>query len=116
MQINTQTDAENISNLSETLKGDPFRIDAVQPLAALLIKNAAVFKIAGKLCAADARCSHLRGSSNQGTLHASTVTCPWQGSGLNDCARAVPRCPAREPVKTFAVNFESEIGRVEIGK
>jgi nitrite reductase/ring-hydroxylating ferredoxin subunit len=116
MQTYTQTDAGNSSTRSESLKGWDFRIEAVSPSTALLIGDTAVFKVVGKLCAMDAKCPHLGGRLNEGTLEDSTVTCPWRGSERNVCTGAVLRGPAKERVKTDSVTVEGEIGYVETGK
>jgi len=116
MQTNTQTRDRNTPTRLEAVKGDTFRIDAVQPGTALLVGDFAVFSVAGRLCATDAKCPHLGGPLNEGTLKDSTVTCPWHGSEFNVCTGAVLRGPAKESVKIYTVIVEGETGRVETGK
>ncbi len=116
MQTNTQTDVGNTPNRSESVKADEFRIDAVRPGPALLIGDVAIFNAAGRMCATDAKCPHLGGPLNEGTLEDSTVTCPWHGSEFDVCTGAVLRGPAKEPVKAYKVTIEGEMGRVETGK
>jgi nitrite reductase/ring-hydroxylating ferredoxin subunit len=41
------------------------------------------------------------------------VTCPWHGSQFNVCTGAVLSGPAKDPLKTYRVVVEGEIGRVE---
>jgi nitrite reductase/ring-hydroxylating ferredoxin subunit len=53
---------------------------------------------------------------NEGKIDGSTVTCPWHGSQYNMCTGAVLLGPATEPVKTYPVIVEGEIGRVEVEK
>lgn len=113
MQINTHADAENPPIQSEVLKDSQFRVDAVPPGFASLVGDAAVFNVAGSFCATQAKCTHQGGPLNEGKLQGSTVTCPWHGAQFNVCTGAVLRGPATEPVKTYRVAVEGEIGQVE---
>lgn len=96
-------------------KRGEFRMDEVPPGSALLVGTVAVFNVAGRLCATQAKCTHSGGPLNEGTLDGSTVTCPWHGSQFNVCAGAVMRGPAREPLKTYPVTLEGDSGRVDAG-
>jgi len=112
MQANSQqTDASSVQ--TEALKDNQFRLDAVPPGSALLVGDAAVFNVAGSFCATQAKCTHRGGPLNEGKLDGSTLTCPWHGTQFNVCTGAVLRGPATEPVKTYRVIVEGEIGHVE---
>ena len=50
--------------------------------------------------------------SSEAYVGGSTVTCPYDGSQFNVCTDAVMRGPAREPLKTYRVSLEGDIGRV----
>ena len=113
MQTNTQTNVEASAAKPEVLKDNQFRLGAVPPGAAILVGDAAVFHVAGSYCATEARCTHRGGPLNEGKLDGSTVTCPWHGAQFNVCTGAVLRGPATEPVKTYRVTVEGELGRVE---
>ena len=113
MEPNTQARIVDSTVKSDPLKDDQFRIDSVPPGSALLVGEAAVFNVAGSFCATQAKCTHRGGPLNEGKLDGSTVTCPWHGAQFNVCTGAVLRGPATEPVKTFRVSVEGEIGRVE---
>lgn len=113
MQSNPQANAGNAPGQSEILKDNEFRTDAVPPGSVLLVGEAAVFNVAGRFCATQAECTHQGGPLSEGKLEGSTVTCPWHGAQFNVCTGAVLRGPAREPVKTYRVIVEGEIGRVE---
>ena len=113
MQTNTQVKVADSPVKSEVLKDNQFRIDAVPPGSALLVGDAAVFNVAGKFCATQAKCTHRGGPFNEGKLEGSTVTCPWHGTQFNVCTGAVLRGPATEPVKTYRVIVQGETGRVE---
>ena len=114
MQTNSQqTKVEGSPIRSEVLKENQFRTDAVLPGSSLLVGNAAVFSVAGKFCATQAKCPHRQGPLNEGKLDGSTVTCPWHGSQFNVCTGAVLRGPAVDPLKTYRVVVAGEIASVE---
>jgi uncharacterized protein YbjT (DUF2867 family)/nitrite reductase/ring-hydroxylating ferredoxin subunit len=96
-----------------TLKENEFRISELSPGSALLVGEAVVFNVEGSLCATQAKCTHKQGPLNKGKLDGSTVTCPWHGSQFNVCTGEVLRGPATEPVKTYRVRVDGDIGWVE---
>ena len=112
MQINTQGNIDS-SLKSEALKDNQFLVAAVPPGSALLVGEASVFNVAGGFCATQAKCTHRGGPLNEGKLDGSTVTCSWHGTQYNVCTGAVLRGPATEPVKTYPVIVEGEIGSVQ---
>lgn len=113
MQPNTQANIADLPTQSEARKDNQFRIHAVPAGSALLVGDVAVFNVAGNFCATQAKCTHRGGPLNEGKLDGSTVTCPWHGTQYNVCTGAVLRGPAIEPVKTYRVIVEGEVGRVE---
>jgi nitrite reductase/ring-hydroxylating ferredoxin subunit len=113
MQSNPQANIADSPIQPGALKDHQFRIDAVPPGSAFLVGGAAVFNVAGRFCATQAKCTHRGGPLNEGKLDGSTVTCPWHGAQFNVCTGAVLRGPATEPVKTYRVIVEGEIARVE---
>ena len=116
MQINSQqANVAGSPTQTATLKDNEFRIDTVPLGSALLVGGVAVFNVAGSFCATQAKCTHKQGPLNEGKLDGSTVTCPWHGSQFNVCTGAVLRGPAADPLKTYRVIVEGEIGRVEAG-
>ena len=90
-----------------------FRISEVPSGSARLVGDAAVFNVDGAFCATQAKCPHRQGPLNKGKLEGSTVTCPWHGSQFDVCTGAVLRGPAKDPLKTYHVAVQGEIGRVE---
>jgi nitrite reductase/ring-hydroxylating ferredoxin subunit len=90
-----------------------FRVSEAPPGSALLVGDAAVFDVAGSFCATQAKCTHRGGPLDKGKLEGSMVTCPWHGAQFNVCTGAVLRGPATEPVKTYPVSVEGEIGRIQ---
>ncbi len=113
MQTNTQANSTDSAGKSGVLKDNQFRIDAVPPGSALLVGDAAVFNVAGNFCATQAKCTHRGGPLSEGKLDGSTLTCPWHGAQFNVCTGAVLRGPAVNPIKTYRVVVEGEMGRVE---
>ena len=89
-----------------------FKTSQVPPGTALLVGAVAVFNAGGRLCAAQAKCTHRGGPLNEGPLDGSTVTCPWHGSQFDVCTGAVLRGPATAPLETFPVTVQGDVGRV----
>ncbi len=98
------------------LKENEFRVSDVPPGSALLVGDVVVFNIAGSFCATQEKCTHRQGPLSKGTLDGSTVTCPLHGSQFNVCTGEALRGPASEPLKTYRVGVDGEIGRIDIGK
>jgi nitrite reductase/ring-hydroxylating ferredoxin subunit len=96
------------------LKEGEFRISEVPPGSVLLLGDCAVFNIEGGFCATQARCTHRQGPLTEGAIDGSTVTCPLHGAQFNVWTGAVLRGPAMEPLKTYRVTVDGEIGRVEV--
>jgi nitrite reductase/ring-hydroxylating ferredoxin subunit len=96
-------------------KRGEFQMSEVPPGAARLVDDVAVFNVGGRVCATQAKCTHRGGPLNEGKLEGSTVTCPWHGSQFEVCTGAVQRGPARDPLQTYAVTVEGDVGRVNAG-
>jgi len=96
------------------LKENEFRIGEVPPGSVLLVGDCAVFNIEGGFCATQALCTHRQGPLSEGSLDGTTVTCPLHGAEFNVWTGAVLRGPAKDPLKTYAVTVEGDIGRVEL--
>ena len=95
------------------LKENEFRTSEVPAGSALLVDEAAVFNVGGSLCATQDKCTHRQGPLSKGKLDGSTVTCPLHGSQFNVCTGEVLRGPATDPLKTYRVIVDGDIGRVE---
>src|SRR5262249_59937152 len=94
-------------------KEDEFRIGEVPPGSVLPMGEVALFGVGGSVCATQARCTHRGGPLGEGRLEGSTVTCPWHGAQFNVCTGAVVRGPAKDPLKTYRVTVDGEVGHVE---
>ena len=98
---------------SRRLAINEFEVSAVPPGSAAQIGDAAVFNVGGNLCATQAKCPHRGGALSPGKLEGSTVTCPLHGSQFNVCSGEVLRGPAIDPLTTYQVVVEGDIGRIE---
>ncbi len=96
------------------LNENEFRTSEVLPGSVLLLGDIAVFNIEGVFCATQARCTHKQGPLTEGTLDSSTVTCPLHCSQFDVWTGAVLRGPATEPLKTYRVTVDGEVGRVDV--
>jgi nitrite reductase/ring-hydroxylating ferredoxin subunit len=96
-----------------SLEANEFRVSDVPPGSVLLMGNVAVFSVAGGFCATQATCPHRAGPLSEGTVDDTTVTCPLHGSQFNIWTGAVLRGPAKEPLETYRVIVDGDIGRVD---
>ena len=94
------------------LKDNEFRVGEVPAGSVLLVGDCAVFNVGGGFCATQASCTHRQGALSEGTVDGSTVTCPLHGAQFNIWTGAVLRGPAKDPLKTYRVTVDGEIGRV----
>lgn len=98
-----------------TLEANEFHVSDVPPGSAALVGDAAVFNVDGNFCATQATCTHRGGPLSQGELDGATVTCPLHGSQFNVYSGDVLRGPATEPLMTYRVVVDGDVGRVETG-
>jgi len=111
-----QTNPQRVENAAAPVqpaafKENEFRISEVPPGSALLVGDVAVFNVGGRFCATQNTCTHSQGPLSEGTLDGSTVTCPYHGAQFDVCTGAVLRGPAREPLATFRVIVDGDVGR-----
>ncbi|HZO28660.1 MAG TPA: Rieske 2Fe-2S domain-containing protein [Chloroflexota bacterium] len=95
------------------LRENEFRVSDIPPGAVLLAGDALVFNVAGQFFATQSKCPHRQGPLNKGKLEGTTVTCPLHAAQFNVSTGAVLRGPARDPLTTYRVTVEGEVGRVE---
>jgi uncharacterized protein YbjT (DUF2867 family)/nitrite reductase/ring-hydroxylating ferredoxin subunit len=98
------------------LKDNEFRISEVPPGSALRVGSVAVFNVAGRFYATQEKCTHKQGPLSEGKLDGSTVTCPIHGAQFNVLTGDVLHGPAKDPLKTYHVIVDGEIGRIEMGQ
>jgi nitrite reductase/ring-hydroxylating ferredoxin subunit len=109
---NTAGAAESVEH--PPLKENEFRISEVPPGSVLLVGDVAVFNVEGGFCATQARCTHRQGPLSEGVVDGSTVTCPLHGAQFNVWTGAVLRGPAKDPLKTYAVTVDGDMGCVVV--
>jgi nitrite reductase/ring-hydroxylating ferredoxin subunit/uncharacterized protein YbjT (DUF2867 family) len=95
------------------LKENEFRVTDVASGTCVLVGEAVVFNVSGQFFATQSKCTHRGGPLDKGKIEGSTVTCPIHGAQFDVTTGAVQRGPARDPLKTYRVTVEGEVGRVE---
>jgi len=95
------------------LKENEFRVSEVPSGSVLLMGHVAVFCVEGGFCATQARCPHRQGPLSEGTLDGSTVRCPLHGAEFDVWTGVVLRGPATQPLKTYKVTIEGDVGRID---
>jgi nitrite reductase/ring-hydroxylating ferredoxin subunit len=78
-------------------------------------KAVAVYNVDGQFFATQDNCTHAGGPLSEGFLEGKIITCPWHGSCFDVTNGQVTCGPATEPVKTYRVTLEGDLGRVEVG-
>ena len=73
----------------------------------------AVFNVEGTFYATQNECTHAEGPLCEGTLEGAFIECPWHGSKFDVRTGAVTMRPAKEPLKTYRVVLEGDLGCVE---
>ena len=68
----------------------------------------AVFRVGGQLYALDARCPHVGGPLDRGSLEGTSVTCPWHGSMFDVRDGKLLRGPALKGAVAYHVRQEGD--------
>ena len=101
---------------TEALPKNAFRVADLKPGRPTLVvvddEDVAVFNINGAFYATQNACTHAEGPLNEGDIEGSQVTCPWHASVFDVRDGSVVVGPAADPLKTYTVVVEGEIGRV----
>jgi nitrite reductase/ring-hydroxylating ferredoxin subunit len=97
----------------ELVEANMFRLADVPVGSALVVGDAAVFNVQGAFYATQAQCTDGQGSLAHGNIDGTTVTCPDHGTRFNVFNGIVLRGPGGEPLKTYRVVVDGEIGRIE---
>jgi len=98
------------------LAPNEFRIAEVTPGKIILVEvdgePVAVYNLAGTFYATHNECTHVGGPLNEGEMEGDQVICPWHGSCFDVTDGHVTCGPADEPLRTYRVEVDGEIGRV----
>jgi len=110
--IESQTDSQK-----QVLKKNEFYTRELAPGHTQLVhvsgEPVAVYNLGGTFYATHNQCTHAAGPLSEGDLNGKIITCPLHGSSFDVTTGQVIEGPADEPLKTFRVIIEGEIGRVE---
>jgi len=101
----------------QTLKKNEFYLGKLAPghIKRVHVGNTpvAVYNVDGTFYATQSECTHANGPLEEGNLDGCIITCPLHDSRFDVTTGQVIEGPADEPLKTFRVIVEGEIGRVE---
>jgi len=75
--------------------------------------DVAVYNVEGEFFATQEECTHAGGPLSEGELSGKIITCPWHFSCFDVTDGAVTCRPATEPLETYTVRIDGNIGRVE---
>ncbi|MCB0241991.1 MAG: Rieske 2Fe-2S domain-containing protein [Anaerolineae bacterium] len=99
------------------LAANEFRVVDLRPGHAvqLYVDDAAVavYNVDGTFYATQDECTHADGPLSEGDLEGATIVCPWHASCFDIATGAVLKGPAREPLRTYSVVVDGDVGRVE---
>lgn len=98
------------------LQPHEFHTSAIRPGQIGLVQvegvEVAVYNVDGSYYATENACTHADGPIHQGELMGTTAICPWHGSCFDVTSGAVTCGPAKQPLKTYRVEIEAEVGKV----
>ncbi len=100
----------------QKLRENEFRLSALSDGQIALVRvegeNVAVYHVGDKFFATQEACTHQGGPLSEGTLEGDCITCPIHGSRFDVTNGAVVRGPAMQPLRTYRVDFQDDIGSV----
>jgi nitrite reductase/ring-hydroxylating ferredoxin subunit len=103
-------------SIPSSLAPDQFVVADLSPGGTKLLKmgeeDVVVYNVGGTLYATQDACSHTGGPLSEGDLEGTTIICPVHGSRFDVTTGAVCRGPAKQPLRTYRVVVEGEVGRV----
>jgi nitrite reductase/ring-hydroxylating ferredoxin subunit len=103
--------------MSADLKPNEFLVNEIRPgqigLVEVDFEDVAVYNVDGTYYATQDACTHAEGPLHMGDLRGKDVICPWHDSCFDVTTGEVTCRPATDPLKTYHVIIEGDIGRVE---
>ncbi len=94
------------------------RTDEIAPGEAKMVevegRKIALFNLEGSYWAIDDTCPHRGGPLSEGEVKGEEVICPWHGAEFNIKTGEVLRPPARGGVKSYKVQIEGSIIKIEV--
>ncbi len=114
--VTEQVDSPPPVQAAATLADNEFPASSLAPGEITTVKvgavEVAVYNVDGTFYATDNACTHAYAPLNEGTLDGPVITCPWHGSCFNVITGAVLQQPATDPLQTYSVQVEGDIGHV----
>ena len=71
-------------------------------------KKIALYNAAGVFYAVDNACSHRGGPLGEGSLHSTTITCPWHGAQFDVTSGKALGPPASGDITSYATKVEDD--------
>lgn len=103
--------------MSIDLQPNEFLVSEIRPgqigLVEVDFEDVAVYNVDGMFYATHNACTHAEGPLNTGDLRGNQVVCPWHDSCFDVTNGEVTCGPATEPLRTYRVIIEGDLGRVE---
>jgi nitrite reductase/ring-hydroxylating ferredoxin subunit len=109
--------AAAMSSGPRELKENEFRVHDLKPgqtwLANVDGDDVAIYNVDGSFYATQNECTHSEGPLNEGDLDGHQIICPWHDSCFDVRDGSVCRGPAKQPLKTYRVVIDGDVGTVE---
>lgn len=103
--------------MSIDLQPNEFLVSEIRPgqigLVEVDFEDVAVYNVDGRFYATHNACTHAEGPLHMGDLRGNQVVCPWHDSCFDVTNGEVTCGPATEPLRTYRVIIEGDLGRVE---
>ena len=99
-----------------TLPANSFVVSEIKPGQLKQVSldgvNVTVYNVDGEFYATQDECTHAGGPLSEGELSGKIITCPWHFSCFDVTDGAVTCRPATEPLETYTVQIEGDLGQV----
>jgi nitrite reductase/ring-hydroxylating ferredoxin subunit len=113
----TKAEAGEVTAVTRQLAANEFFLADLPPGRSKLLTingmGVAVYNVDGAFYATEDACTHEGGPLSEGALDGAMVICPWHDSCFDVKNGAVLKGPAVEPLQTYTVTIDGDVGRVE---